>query len=75
MCMYIQIPELKQDIVVPEYCYLMSDWEVGVNVNESNTYDESDGHVEINAWFGPGGTVSPLHNDSNHNLLAQVCNT
>ena len=31
-----------------------------------------DGHVDVNAWFGPPATVSPLHTDPKHNLLCQV---
>ncbi|CAM9549474.1 unnamed protein product [Discosporangium mesarthrocarpum] len=57
-----QIPALRRDIVIPDYCAL------GL-VDEGL---DRDGEVAVNAWFGPGGTVSPLHNDPTHNLLAQV---
>ena len=52
-----QVKELREDIDVPEYCY----------AGDSDIDD-----IDINGWFGPQGTVSPLHNDPKHNFLCQV---
>lgn len=58
--LFTQVPELLEDIREPEYCCFTDDEDA-----------ESEGS-DINAWFGPAGTVSPLHFDPKHNLLAQV---
>lgn len=51
----MQIQELRNDIVIPDYCFA------------GGTEMKS-----VNAWFGPAGTVTPLHHDPHHNILAQV---
>lgn len=56
--LFDQIPALKDDILVPDYCCI------------SNQTDASE--TDIKAWLGPKGTISPMHHDPKHNLLCQV---
>lgn len=61
--LFNQIIDLAQDFTLPDYCASLED-------DLSNEDDECD--VEVNAWFGPAGTVSPLHTDAKHNMFVQV---
>ncbi|KAI9234589.1 MAG: hypothetical protein BYD32DRAFT_489554 [Podila humilis] len=61
--LFDQIPRLRRDIDIPDYCM--------IEPREQKGYVPPD-DVLLNAWFGPCGTVSPMHTDPYHNLLAQV---
>lgn len=64
--LFEQIPLLKDDIITPEYCCITAD------AAES---DELCADVDIKAWLGPKGTISPMHYDNKQNLLCQVFGT
>lgn len=82
--LFAQIPALRLDISIPDYCYISPPPPVasspfykahskpgnGGNGEDEGTKELKD--VMLNAWFGPAGTISPLHVDPYHNLLCQV---
>ena len=67
--LFEQIPSLMDDICMPCYCTALADEDLSAPQDSECTPPPS---PIVSAWFGPKGTVSPLHNDPYHNLLAQV---
>ncbi|KAF9741125.1 hypothetical protein PMIN06_012689 [Paraphaeosphaeria minitans] len=68
--LFAQIPSLRADIAIPDYCYT-SPAAPPSNLSNVKAVDELDEPL-LNAWFGPADTISPLHTDPYHNILAQV---
>ncbi|XXG99128.1 hypothetical protein Hte_005462 [Hypoxylon texense] len=63
-----QLPSLRNDILIPDYCYTAPPPHP---IDPSIDQPELDEPL-LNAWFGPPGTITPLHNDPYHNILTQV---
>ncbi|CAD6505811.1 BgTH12-01298 [Blumeria graminis f. sp. triticale] len=71
--LFSQIPNLRHDIAIPDYCFA-SVPSPHKSCPLLNKYLETPKLNEplLNAWFGPAGTITPLHTDPYHNILAQV---
>lgn len=71
--LFAQIPGLRNDISIPDYCYTSPP-----PPHYSSPLAKKHSAIPkledplLNAWFGPAGTISPLHTDPYHNILAQV---
>ncbi|KAL8944867.1 MAG: hypothetical protein Q9216_000157 [Gyalolechia sp. 2 TL-2023] len=71
--LFSQIPSLRNDIAIPDYCYTIPP--ALEAAGSARTRKPPPPQLEeplLNAWFGPAGTVSPLHTDPYHNILCQV---
>ena len=70
--LFAQIPSLRRDISIPDYCYTdPPPPEQGTPLASKPPMTKVDEPL-LNAWLGPAGTVSPLHTDPYHNILCQV---
>jgi hypothetical protein len=67
--LFAQTPSLRADISIPDYCY--SEPAPSPHLTHIKPVAKLEEPL-LNAWFGPAGTISPLHTDPYHNILAQV---
>ncbi|OQO06544.1 hypothetical protein B0A48_08327 [Cryoendolithus antarcticus] len=69
--LFRQIPALKDDISVPDYCFTSPPNHRPATLQGQPPVAELD-EPSLNAWLGPKGTKSPLHHDPYHNIFCQV---
>lgn len=69
--LFRQIPALRNDICVPDFCWSPVP---GHPTDEERNRPALE-VPQLNAWFGPARTITPLHTDGYHNLLVQVVGT
>ncbi|KAI0874651.1 hypothetical protein GGS24DRAFT_331790 [Hypoxylon argillaceum] len=66
--LFTQLPSLRADILIPDYCYTAPPPHP---LSPTLAQPELAAPL-LNAWLGPPGTISPLHTDPYHNVLAQA---
>ncbi|KAI2607417.1 Clavaminate synthase-like protein [Hypoxylon fragiforme] len=66
--LFTQLPALRNDILIPDYCYTAPPPHPTESTMDQPELEEP----LLNAWFGPPGTITPLHTDPYHNILTQV---
>lgn len=69
--LFQQIPSLRNDISTPDLCWSS----VPVHPTDTSKDKTQLDIPQVNAWFGPARTITPLHTDAYHNLLVQVVGT
>ena len=69
--LFSQVPLLRNDISIPDYCFTEPLGSVESDLDGKCATPRLEEPL-LNAWFGPGGTISPLHTDPYHNILCQV---
>ena len=62
--LFRQFPELSKDIEIPDYVYSAPESTFEGYVPPSH----EEGYI-MNAWFGPGGSISPAHTDPYFNCF------
>lgn len=66
--LFQQIPSLRGDIGVPDFCWV----DVPLHPTTPSIDQPPLDVPQLNAWFGPARTITPLHTDGYHNLLCQA---